>query len=93
MAAFGQAIYDMIPNMGYQLVHLITLFLALWLAMGAYKMKKPVWGHFFVLLALGELLHSLTHLGYTTLPFTHLMQQVFILVGLVLFAMDMKDKK
>ncbi len=92
MAAFGTEIYNLLPNEAYMLVHLITLLLALWLAMGAYKMKKPVWGHFFVLLALAEVLHELTHLGITTLPFTHLMQQVFILVGLVLIAMDMKNK-
>ena len=88
--AFGTEIYNLLPNEAYMLVHAIGLVLGLWLASKAFEMKKPTWGYLFGLYALSELLHELTHLGITTLPFTHLLQEVLLLVGMILVMMDMK---
>ena len=90
--AFGTEIYNLLPNEAYMLVHAISLVLGLWLAMKAFEMKKTSWGYLFGLFALSELMHELSHLGITTLPFTHLLQEVFLLVGFGLVAMDMMKK-
>lgn len=88
--AFGLEIYNLLPNEAYMVVHLIGLLLGAWLAMKAFEMKKNAWGYLFGLYAVSELVHELAHLGIVVLPFSHLVQEVLLLIGLILVAMDMK---
>ena len=88
--AFGLEIYNLLPNEAYLVIHLIVLILAGMLAMKAFEMKKSAWGYLFGLLAVAELVHELAHLGIVVLPFSHLVQEVLILVGLLLVWMEMK---
>ncbi|MBI4360395.1 hypothetical protein HY572_01335 [Candidatus Micrarchaeota archaeon] len=87
--AFGQEIYNLFPNEFYLLVHVVALLLGLYLASKVMKThEKLSW--FLVLYAISEAVHVLTHLGYTTLPFSHLVQEVLLLVGVLMLLMGMK---
>lgn len=94
---FGSEIYqvfdNLLPgNLFFPIVHLVSLAVAIFLAMGAYKMKQPAWGHFFVLFALGELAQGSAHMGILAGNFSHMLQEVFLLVGMVIVAMSVKKK-
>lgn len=88
--AFGLEIYNLLPNEAYMLVHLIALVLGVLLAMKAGEMKKGAWSILFWFYAVSELVHLLTHLGIFVLPFSHLVQEVLLLVGFILVWKDMK---
>lgn len=88
--AFGQEIYNLFPNEFYILVHIVAALLGFYLASkttsGNWKPLMPL----FTLYGVSEVAHLLTHLGYFTLPFSHLLQEVLLLVGLLMAWMAMK---
>lgn len=87
--AFGQEIYNLFPNEFYLVVHILALLLGLYLASKVMKThEKLSW--FFVLYAISEGVHVLSHLGITTLTFSHLVQEVLLLVGVLLVLMGLK---
>lgn len=88
--AFGTEIYNLLPNEAYMLVHVIALLLGLWLAWKANELKKTSWSILFAFYAISEFVHLLSHLGVTTLPFSHLVQEVLLLIGFILVALDLK---
>ena len=88
--AFGLEIYNLLPNEAYMLVHLIALVLGVLLAMKAGQMKKGAWSMFFWFYAVSELAHLLTHLGVFVLPFSHLVQEVLLLIGAIMIYQEMK---
>ena len=91
--AFGQEIYNLIPNEGYMLVHAIEIILGLYIFWMAWqkgeKMRKAA--IFFLLYAIIGLVNLLTHFGTFTLAFTHLVDTVLLLVGVILLMLGMKD--
>ncbi len=90
--AFGQEIYNLLPNEAYMLVHIIAALLGFYLASKSASMGKEgkAWMPLFALYGVSEVLHLATHMGVFTLPFTHLAQEVLLLVGFVLGMMGMK---
>ena len=87
---FGQEIYDLFPNEFYELVHVVELVLGLF---AAYKVSQAGMKNVaiaFFLYGLTGLVHLLTHLGITTLPFSHLVSRVFVLVAVILIYRELK---
>ncbi|MBI5225661.1 hypothetical protein HY994_00285 [Candidatus Micrarchaeota archaeon] len=92
---FGEAIYNLLPNMVYEVIHFVALILGLFLAKKCMDMgaEGKAWMPLFVLYGLSELGWLLVHTGVFAWQFAHLLQEVFLLVGMVLGAMAMKGKK
>ncbi len=88
--AFGQEIYNLFPNEFYMLVHVVELVLGLYVANKANSMGNGKAALAFVLYGLTGLIHLLTHLGMLTLPFSHLVSRVFLLVAVILLYMGWK---
>lgn len=87
--AFGLEIYNLLPNEAYMLVHVIALILGALLAKKAFSMSKQAWGWLFAFYAISELVHLLAHFGIVVLPFSHLVQEVLLLVGFIMVYMEM----
>ena len=88
--AFGQEIYNLLPNEAYEVIHIVELLLGLF---AAYKANKAGMGKAslaFLLYGLSGLVHLTAHLGMTTLPFTHLTSRVLLLVAVILLIMQSK---
>jgi len=87
---FGNEIYNLFPNEFYMLVHVVELLLGLYFGYKANSMGVGKAAAAFVLYGLTGLVHLLTHVGTLTLPFSHLVSRVFLLVAVILFAMAWK---
>ncbi len=88
--AFGLEIYNLIPNEGYMLVHLIEILFGLYLAKMAMEGKHSGWMWLFVFYAINGVVFELAHMGTLVLPFAHLVSQVLLLLGMIMVYMDMK---
>ena len=88
--AFGDEIYNLFPNEFYELVHVVELVVGLYVANKANGMGNSKAAVAFVLYGLTGLLHLLTHLGITTLPFSHLVSRVFLLIAVILLYLGWK---
>jgi hypothetical protein len=90
---FGDAIYNLIPNVGYIVIHFLAL------AIGAYTAKLLFdrgWGapgKLVALYAVTEVVFLLAHLDVLTLPFSHLLAEVLLLVGVLFLLMAVKGAK
>ncbi len=90
--AFGQEIYNMIPNEGYMLVHLVEILLGVYLAKMAKEGNHNGWTWLFLFYAVNGVVFELAHVTpqVVTLPFAHLVSQVLLLIGFILVYLDMK---
>lgn len=88
--AFGLEIYNLIPNEGYMLVHLIEILFGLYLAKMAMESKHSGWMWLFLFYAINGVVFELAHMGTIVLPFAHLVSQVLLLIGMILVYLDMK---
>ena len=89
---FGQEIYNLFPNEFYEGVHVVELLLGLYFAYKANSMGAPKAALAFFLYGLTGLLHLFSHLGITTLPFSHLVSRVLLLVAVILMAKAWKKQ-
>jgi hypothetical protein len=91
--AFGDEIYNLIPNVGYMVVHLLGLLIGLYTAKMAMSKGWGSTAKLVGLYAVTELVFLLAHLGVLTLPFSHLVAEVLLLVGVLLVMMEAKGAK